>query len=329
MPDAYSTLMEQLQHAVERLGEVAERRSSGIVAAGAGALCAKLAEERFNVVVVGEFKRGKTTFVNALLGAEILPTAVAPLASIITALVWGREIRAEVAFQDGRVEAVDHRELDGLITERGNPGNRLGVDRATVSYPSDYLRGGVLLVDTPGVGSVYGHNTDAVYAFVPEADAAIFLTSADQPVSANERAFLEEVSAEAARMFFVLNKTDHLSARDLAESLAFTRRVLGETLAREVDVYPVSARMGWKPNAMPPGRSSTRRACRGSRGTSDGSCSASAAPRSSSRSPGRPESSWATNATGRAGTCGRPERRGAAVGDRADGGGLRRGPGLA
>lgn len=96
MPDAYSTLMEQLQHAVERLGEVAERRSRGIVAAGAGALRAKLAEERFNVVVVGEFKRGKTTFVNALLGAEILPTAVVPLTSIVTALVWGREIRAEV-----------------------------------------------------------------------------------------------------------------------------------------------------------------------------------------------------------------------------------------
>jgi len=97
-------------------------------------------------------------------------------------------------------------------------------------------------VDTPGVGSVYRHNTEAAYDFVPEADAAIFLTSADPPISEGELRFLRDVRAEAARMFFILNKVDYLSPADRADAEAFTREVLGEALGREVRLFPVSAR---------------------------------------------------------------------------------------
>ncbi len=177
----YAKTRTDLEDALRDLATLGEERSLLRVAEGARSLLKKLAEELFNVVVVGEFKRGKTTFVNALLGADVLPAAVVPLTSIVTAVTWGEEPRAEVSFLNGRTESVGLEDLPLYVTERGNPRNELGVQRAMVFYPAEELRDGVFLVDTPGVGSIYRHNTEAAYAFVPESDAAVFLTSADPP----------------------------------------------------------------------------------------------------------------------------------------------------
>src|SRR5581483_6792712 len=238
----YADGRDRLTALLARLAELAERRNGHKAAEACREFSKKLAEERFNVVVVGEFKRGKTTFVNALLGADVLPSAVVPLTSVVTAVTWGDEVRAEVVRSGGRVERIGVDELADYVTERGNPENRRGVERAVLHYPAEELRDGVFLVDTPGVGSVYAHNTEAARAFVPEADAAIFLTTADPPISEAERAFLSEVREEAARMFFVLNKVDYLSGADREEAIEFTRAVVAEAVGHEVRLYPVSAR---------------------------------------------------------------------------------------
>src|SRR6266508_5827274 len=141
-----------LEDALRELATLGDERSGSQVADGARSLLKKLSEERFNVVVVGEFKRGKTTFVNALLGADVLPAAVVPLTSIVTAVTWGEEPRAEVSFLNGRTESVGLEDLPLYVTERGNPRNELGVQRAMVFYPAGELRDGVFLVATPGVG---------------------------------------------------------------------------------------------------------------------------------------------------------------------------------
>ena len=92
----------------------------------------------------------------------------------------GEGVGARYGYLDGREEDVDVR-IRYDVTERGNPDNALGVASAVVSYPSEDLRDGVFLVDTPGVGSVYQRNTEAARAFLSEFDAAVFLTSADLP----------------------------------------------------------------------------------------------------------------------------------------------------
>jgi hypothetical protein len=238
----YTESRAELEVTLRDLATLGNGRSLSRVVEGARSLLKKLAEELFNVVVVGEFKRGKTTFVNALLGAEVLPAAVVPLTSIVTAVTWGGEPRAEISFLDGRTESVAVEDLSRYVTERGNPKNGLGVERAVLYYPAAELRDGVFLVDTPGVGSVYRHNTEAAYAFVPQSDAAVFITSADPPISEGERAFLEDVRAEAARMFFVLNKVDYLSEKDRVDALEFTCDVLAEALGTPPRLYPISAR---------------------------------------------------------------------------------------
>lgn len=124
---------ERLRSLLGELGDFARERDGGRLAGAVAGLDAKLRENRFHAVVVGEFKRGKTTFVNALLGAPVLPTAAIPLTSIVTAVTWGPEPRAEVRFSDGRVRTVRPDELPRYITERENPGNHLRVERALLS----------------------------------------------------------------------------------------------------------------------------------------------------------------------------------------------------
>ncbi len=231
-----------LRDALAELADFAHARESSAVAEAARALDKKLVENRFNVVVLGEFKRGKTTFVNALLGAEMLPAAVVPLTSIVTAVTYGEEIRARIEYLDGREEDVSVQDLTRWVTERDNPANHRGIRHAVLSYPSEDLRDGVFLVDTPGVGSIYRHNTEVARQFLPESDAAIFLTSADPPISDAERAFLEEMRGEAARMFYVLNRVDYLSGLDREEAIEFTHGVIADAVGHDMVLYPISAR---------------------------------------------------------------------------------------
>lgn len=203
----------------------------------------KLEEEAFNLVVLGQFKRGKSTFINALLGESILPTAITPLTSVVTILRYGTELKVVVEYLDGRLERIDLAGLPGFITERENPQNKKMVKEVTVYYPSQYLRGGVRIIDTPGAGSVYSHNTEAAYAYLPYVDAGIFVVSVDPPLSKSEHQFLKDVREFVDKVFFVLNKVDQVSDSDRQESLEFTTRVIEEEVGRgKVRIYPLSAR---------------------------------------------------------------------------------------
>lgn len=215
----------------------------GIDATALDALRDKLAGRIFNLVVVGEFKRGKSSVVNALLGADVLPTGVVPLTSIVTILRHGDSPSGTVTFNDGRQESIELARLPEFVTERGNPKNAKQVREVEVSFPAPWLGHGFRLVDTPGIGSTYRHNTDVTYDYLPQADAVIFVVSVDQPASRSEIKFLKDIHAYASRIFCLLNKIDHLSASELHESVAFSTAAVREALGADVPVFPVSARM--------------------------------------------------------------------------------------
>ncbi len=203
----------------------------------------KLQEEAFNLVVLGQFKRGKSTFINALLGESILPTSIIPLTSVVTILRYGPKLKVEVEYLNGRLEQIDLAGLPAFITERENPQNKKEVKEVTVFYPSRYLKGGVRIIDTPGAGSVYSHNTEAAYAYLPYVDAGIFVVSVDPPLSRSEHQFLKDVGEFVDKIFFVLNKIDQVSESDQKESLEFTTRVVEEDVGTgKVRIYPLSAR---------------------------------------------------------------------------------------
>jgi small GTP-binding protein len=231
-------LPDALTSALDELAGLADESDTAVLTA----LRERLRAARLRVLVVGEAKRGKSTLVNALLGREVLPTGVTPLTAVPTTVTHGTGEAMEVAFAGGRTA---HRPLSALEefgTERGNPGNSRGVAAITVSLDSPILARGVEIVDTPGTGSVHAHNTAAADGVLPTMDAAIFVLTADPPVSAAERDLLERVHELSVTTFVVLNKADYADAAGLAEAVEFTERIAGQAVGGPVRAYPVSAR---------------------------------------------------------------------------------------
>ncbi|MEO7199467.1 MAG: dynamin family protein, partial [Dokdonella sp.] len=214
----------------------------GMNAAGLDALRRKFDEHAFHLVVVGEFKRGKSTLINALLGTDLLPTGVVPLTSVVTQLHYEDLPAVHVRFNNGDQRSAPIASLADYVTERGNPENAKHVSEVVVGFPSEWLKGGLHLVDTPGVGSVHGHNSDVTHRYLPMADAVVFVISADQPLGRNELDFLERVKGYAGKVFCLLNKVDYLETEERRESLAFTRDVLRGAIGTDVPLFAVSAR---------------------------------------------------------------------------------------
>lgn len=202
----------------------------------------KLEKNIFNIVVMGQFKRGKTSLINALIGCDLLPVAVVPLTSIATILTYGDNLKITVCLNNGECMEIPLEKLGDYVTEKGNPKNIKGVSEVYITYPSSYLKDGVRLIDTPGVGSVYQHNTEVAYQYIHKSDAVFFLVSVDQPMSKNELDFLNDVKAYSSKIFFLLNKKDYLSEDELRESVEFIKNILSE-IYESPKIYPISAKL--------------------------------------------------------------------------------------
>jgi len=183
------------------------------------ALRDRLDAARLRVLVAGEAKRGKSTLINALLGRAVLPTGVTPLTAVATTVRYGSDPYAQVRFGDGHEEKQPISALPDLVTERGNPGNRRRIASVTVYLDAPLLAGGLELVDTPGTGSVFTWDTAAAHEALETMDAAVFVLTADPPVSAAERDLYTKVSGMSVATFAVLNKSDHLDQADLDEEV--------------------------------------------------------------------------------------------------------------
>jgi hypothetical protein len=227
---------------LDRLAALAKDAGAGAIAADADRLARRLAEGRFYVACVGQFKRGKSTLLNALVGRSVLPTGVAPVTSVVTVLRHGSELAARVRTSDGLWLPIDPAGLADYVAEAGNPENTKRVDLVEVFVPSPLLGYGLCLVDTPGIGSTLAGNTAVTRAFVPHIDAALVVLGGDPPVANEELALIGELAPRVEAMLVVLNKADRLSDPERAEARAFTDRVLRERLGDHTpEILEISA----------------------------------------------------------------------------------------
>jgi GTP-binding protein EngB required for normal cell division len=229
------------------LREILKRRDPRSRLEPCDQLLAKLAEDRFTLAVIGQFKRGKSSLMNAIIGREILPTGILPLTSAITVLKFGPKERLLIFRSNSLLsfpEEVPIGSLAEYVTEKGNPGNQKRVKTACLELPLPFLRRGLEFVDTPGVGSAIQANTATTYGFLPECDAVLFVTSVDTPFSSVELDLLSAIREHAHKIFFVLNKTDLLGDAERNEVLEFVRKTISDQMGTDrIRVFPVSARL--------------------------------------------------------------------------------------
>lgn len=214
-------------------------------------LQARLEEGLLRVAVLGQFKRGKSTLLNALLGAPLLPTGVTPVTAIPTFIKAGPAAKARIAFKDKPVLLIPGMAeiaaaLPRYISEAENPHNQLEVESVELEIGSAFLEQGFILVDTPGVGSTLRHNTQAAEAVLSECDVAVFVVSADPPITEAEIAYLHKIQELIPKIFFALNKKDLLSPSDESIAAGFLADVLRQqpTAAGRIRIFPVSAKQG-------------------------------------------------------------------------------------
>lgn len=213
------------------LADVARGLGASRLARDAAALAERLREGRFYVVCVGQFKRGKSTLLNALVGAQVLPTGVVPVTSVVTILRHGEQAGARVRLQhNGDWVPIEAAMLDDYVTEERNPDNRKGVVGVEVFVPSALLAHGMCLVDTPGLGSVTDAGAAATKAFVPHIDAALIVLGADPPLSGEELRLIERIAAMTPHVIFVLNKADRVADDERSEAARFAQQVLRKRL---------------------------------------------------------------------------------------------------
>jgi small GTP-binding protein len=209
-------------------------------------LFARLAEDRFNLVVVGRFNRGKTSLMNAILATDRLPTGIVPLTSVITTVAYGSEERVVLRYEERILtQQVPLEALPQYITQQGNPGNVRRIRMAEVQLPAEILRRGFYFVDTPGLGSAIAESTRTTEAFLPQADAFLLVTSYESPLSDEEFRFLRAASPSARRIFVVVNKHDTVSLDESRDALAYVRDQLNAAFGQAVPrIFSVSARDG-------------------------------------------------------------------------------------
>ena len=163
------------------------------------------------VCVVGEFKQGKSSLVNGLLGRDVCPVDDDVATAAITLVRYGDEPAAAVRRRVDGQQVAEHIAIEDLptwVTEGGNPGNERGVERVEIAVPSALLKQGLVLVDTPGMGGLGAGHAAATLAFLPFADGVILVSDASAELSAPEVEFLGRASELCPTVLFVQTKID-------------------------------------------------------------------------------------------------------------------------
>ena len=209
----------------------------------------RLRENTYKVLVVGEAKRGKSTFVNALIGRDILPTDVEVATSQVFNIRPAKQEAYRVRFEDGSAREITAADLPrygsqvmhdaGIVPKPDEIVRWIEVD-----MPVRFLPPGISILDTPGLGALYAGHAQITHRFVPEADAVIFVLESGQPVTEEDLKFIEQILTVTSRIFFVQTKIDQYGKEDWQNVQRRNMEILAkrfEGQLADTRVWPVSS----------------------------------------------------------------------------------------
>lgn len=201
----------------------------------------RLLENVFRIIVIGEFKRGKSTLINALIGKNILPVGITPTTATLNILRYGQEPYALIKYKDDTEKKESLENLSEYITTKGKETQK--ISNVTIFYPLKFCQNGVEIIDSPGVNDIDEELVEITYNHIPRCDTAIFLLNSTQQLSASEREFFsEKVSKYVHKIFFVLNKIDHLDKDEQNEVITYVNHELSNIIENP-KLFPLSAKL--------------------------------------------------------------------------------------
>lgn len=171
------------------------------------------------IAVMGEYSVGKSTFINALLRRELLPTGEGVTTGTITVLQYGDEERMRAVRKDGSVEEYSGlTSVDQFVRETGGANSQVVVDHVDVFLKSEVLKR-IRIVDTPGLNAPFPEHKQITERYLAESDAILFLFSVEAAGKVGERTFLDKLQQHSRKAVAVVNQIDLVSASDAREAL--------------------------------------------------------------------------------------------------------------
>lgn len=193
-----------------------------------------------DILVLGQFKAGKSSFINSLLQNNFLPTGVLPVTAIITRVSYGKNPNAIIYHFDGSRQTVSLDKLPLFISEKSNPENIKEVSVVDVFIPEMEAFIPIRLVDTPGLGSIFSHNSKVTQSWFGKIKAAIVVISATQPLSESDLELIDKAYHQTPEVAILLSKTDLISSSELSEMSTFIKAQLLKKFNLKPELFPYS-----------------------------------------------------------------------------------------
>ncbi|MGB9473898.1 MAG: dynamin family protein [Candidatus Udaeobacter sp.] len=208
--------------------------------AGLTTLVERLETVTFEAAVFGRVSSGKSSLLNYILQADILPVGVTPVTAIPTRVSYGPAAKVRIEFAERQPTTISLSDLPDYATEERNPGNVKHVTRIFVELPLPRLSEGVTFVDTPGLGSLAVTGAEETVAYLPRCDVGIVLVDASAGLAQDDLMVLHGLYEAGATASVLLSKADLFTVADRERMLDYIRSHVQAQLGIEPPVYAVS-----------------------------------------------------------------------------------------
>lgn len=220
-----------IQRGVEQLLKIVDQQhleSDDQLVISLDKLRKRAASNEVTLTVLGEFSAGKTTFINSLVGTDLLHTGILPTTATCTYISYGPSAACDVVLKNGSTVSISPHDVGHFSVE----GSRASeVDFVRMRLPSILLEGGLIVVDTPGVNVNIDAHEALTSQAISQSNACVYLMDARQPGKKTTIDFLRQVSRTIGKFFFVLNRSDILDAQEQQEALEYIQQVLRDECA--------------------------------------------------------------------------------------------------
>ena len=233
----YQTMVSQVNEGMASLGQVCDELGLQEHSNSLQTIRDRMKNQIFSVGIMGEFRRGKSTVINSLLGKEIVPSDIVPTSATLNYIRWDASPRSVIHFKDGTEKTVGIDELSSYITkiDKASEAMAATVEDAVVYYPCQFCQNGVQIVDTPGLNDDE-RMTAISEKVIPTLDAIIMVLVPDSPFSMTEADFVRTkvMTSDLGRIIFVVNKIDNVRKKDRQRLLDSIKEKIQESVMEKM-----------------------------------------------------------------------------------------------